>query len=361
MFNVNGPPRGSNVTTEQSSYDIVFKDIIVKSENRNMSIYPNPNMYSIRLVEQLNKIYKAELISVNVPAATDITVNLTSSSNCLYFSYTVSATTKYGFVKIQAGTYLSPSSVAGELQRQFNIITSGIIVSYNSNLNRYIFVTPTGTSLTIYPLNGTVLPGYTVQNSISLTLNLYQDDPALLTTNAINIVDNSNGVLVVANASATEYYGNYDGVPTTIDSQFSNTIVSNLVLTNCNIYLSLGRLNSNTIQFITNDNPLMSANVPSIFCEIPNNTTVSSNSVKTLLNQPCVWSSENFYNPPVPEVQKFDVTWYDENGQLININEHCFTIRMYYLQKRNQTTSFSVPMFTYAGSGTVDSMYEQRN
>ena len=105
----------------------------------------------------------------------------------------------------------------------------------------------------------------------------------------------------------------------------------------------------------------MSANVPSIFCEIPNNTTVSSNSVKTLLNQPCVWSSENFYNPPVPEVQKFDVSWYDENGQLININEHCFTIRMYYLQKRNQTTSFSVPMFTYAGSGTVDSMYEQRN
>jgi hypothetical protein len=41
MYNVNGPPKGSNVTSDQSSYDIVFKDIIVKSENRiNLEIEP---------------------------------------------------------------------------------------------------------------------------------------------------------------------------------------------------------------------------------------------------------------------------------------------------------------------------------
>ena len=43
MFNVNGPPRGQNVTADQSSYDIIYKDIIVKSENRNTDIFPNPN------------------------------------------------------------------------------------------------------------------------------------------------------------------------------------------------------------------------------------------------------------------------------------------------------------------------------
>ena len=29
MYNSNGPPRGFNVTQDQSSYDLVFKDIII--------------------------------------------------------------------------------------------------------------------------------------------------------------------------------------------------------------------------------------------------------------------------------------------------------------------------------------------
>ena len=86
MYNMNGAPRGSNVTSDQSSYDIIFKDIIVKSENRNTLVYPNPNTYTVGLNEHIEKIYRAEIISVNVPAATDITVNLESTGNRLYFS-----------------------------------------------------------------------------------------------------------------------------------------------------------------------------------------------------------------------------------------------------------------------------------
>ena len=353
MYNVNGPPRGSNVTSDQSSYDIVFKDIIVKSENRNITIYPNPNNYTVQLNESMDKVYKAELVSVNVPAATDIAVNITSSTNRLYFSYDGI----FGYIKIQSGTYLNPTSVAFELQRQFNIIVSGVIVSYNSNLNRYIFVAQTGSTLTLYPINGTVCGIYTVQNSIGSSLNLFLD-PSLNVTQPINIIDNINGVLQVVTASTSGYYGNYNGVDTTTDSQFDNTITSELVLTDSNIYLSLGKMNSNTIQFVSNQNPFLSSNIASIFCEIPNNTTVSSNAVKTLLNQPCVWSSENFYNPPLADVRKLEVTWYNENSNLININEHSFTIRIYYLQKRNQTTAFSVPLFTYAATGTMDSIFQ---
>ena len=29
MYSVNGPPRGQNTTSDQSSYDLVFKDIII--------------------------------------------------------------------------------------------------------------------------------------------------------------------------------------------------------------------------------------------------------------------------------------------------------------------------------------------
>jgi len=359
---MNGPPRGSNITSDQSSYDILFKDIIIKSENRNTTIYPNPNRYSVALNQIIDKVYKAELISINVPAATDITVNLTSSSNRLYFSYGISGDPAvYGYIKLQAGTYLSPSYIAIELQRQFDLVvtSNGIIASYNSNLNRYIFTASVGYTLTFYTINGMSIPGYTVQDSISESLNLYTD-PTLNITQPINVVNNNNGVLTVVVASSSEYYGNFNGSPTTNDSQFNNTIASDLVLTNCNIYLSLGKMNSNTIQFVSNENRNIPSNISSIFCEIPNNITVSSASVKTLLNQPCVWSSENFYNPPIPEITKLEITWYDEIGTLININEHCFTIRVYYLQKRNQTTAFSTPVFTYSATGTMDSIFQPK-
>jgi hypothetical protein len=353
MFNANGPPRGPNVTSDQTSYDIIFKDVIVKSKNRNLNIYPNPNNYTIRFNENITQIYKAELISVNVPAATDIAVNLTSNSNRLYFTYNGVD----GYVKLQAGTYLNPTNIAIELQRQFNIIIpGGVIASYNSNLNRYIFVAPAGILLTLHPVNGTVFGIYTVQDSIGTSLNLNQN-PLFNSTQAINIIDNGYGVLEVV---ASNIYGSYGGVDTLTDTQFENTIASELVLTDSNIYLSLAKLNSNTIQFISNENNFISSNIPSIFCEIPNNTTVSSNEVKTLLNQPCVWTSENFYNPPLSDVRKLEITWYNENGNLININEHSFTLRIHYLQKRNQSTAFSVPLFTYSATGTVDSIFQPK-
>jgi len=348
MFNMNGPPKGANVTSNQSAYDIVFKDVIVKSENRNKKIYPNPNTYNINLTEDLNKIYKAEIIAVNVPAATDITVNITSTTNRLYFDYNGN----YGYVKIQAGTYLNPVSVAEELQRQFNLLAlPNISVTYNINLNRYSFVTPVGIPLTLYPDNGTTIPGYTVQDSISQSLNL-QNDPIFNTTTDLNII-NVNGVLQVIQSND---YSSYNGT-NVIDPQFNNTILSNQVLTSCNIYLSLGILNSNTIQFVNNENKELSSNVSRIFCEIPNNTIVSSVANKTLLNQPCVWSGMNFYNPPVPILNKLEIKWYNDNGNFINILDHCFTIRIYYLQKRNGTSEFSVPIVTYGASGTIDSMF----
>ena len=60
MFNMNGPPKGFNTVSDQSSYDLVFKDVIVKSENRNTNVYPNPNNYTVTLGEEVTKIYKAE-------------------------------------------------------------------------------------------------------------------------------------------------------------------------------------------------------------------------------------------------------------------------------------------------------------
>jgi hypothetical protein len=40
---------GSNVINNQSNYDLVFKDIIVYSNRRNVVQYPNPSNYTLNL------------------------------------------------------------------------------------------------------------------------------------------------------------------------------------------------------------------------------------------------------------------------------------------------------------------------
>jgi hypothetical protein len=357
---MNGPLKGFNTTSDQSSYDLVFKDIIVKSENRNPLKYPNPNNYTISLGEEITKIYKAEIISANIPAATDISVNIPSYGNRLYFYYN----NKSGYIKLQAGTYVSPIAIGEELQRQFNNIVgqNTITAYYNSNLNRYFFISPLGQNLKIYPKNGTIIDTLIVQNSIAESLKLILPQKSAnignyFETKSINIITNSEGLLDVVN---TNVYGNYGGDITT-DDEFQNTIVSGLVLTDCSIYLSLSQLNSNTIKFVSNENPSLKSNISNIFCQIPNNIDVSSVSTKTLLNEPAIWSGINFYNPPLASITKLDVAWYNENGNLINnICDQCFTIRIYYFEKRMQTTAFSTKIFNYAASGTIDSIFETR-
>ena len=366
MFNQSGPLKGANVTSNQDAYDLVYKDVSVKSENRNAILYPNPNSYSINLNTNIRKIYKAEIIALNVPSATDSAVNITNSSNRLYFSYS-DGTEMYGYLEIQAGTYLNPTAVASEVQRQLDIVvtaagkTNTVSVSYNTNLNRYLFIDSQTTAgrFIIYPINGYTLPGYTVSNSIGPSMVLLTDS----TTGPINVATDSNGNLYVTSAVAGNY-GGYGGGNTvalnnTTEVLFGNTIASGLVLVDCSIYLSLGVLNGDTL-LIVPDQSGNNVNIPPVFCQIPNNTTASSATTKTLLAEPAVWSGVSFYNPPISNLDKFDVKWYNEYGQLINILEHCFTIRVYYFQKRNPTTEFSTSVFNYAASGTIDSIFSPK-
>jgi len=69
---MNGPPRGSNVTNDQSSYDIIYKDVIF---NSNLATV-NGNSYSFNLqTDNINKIYSAELIAATI-AFTAIPANV---------------------------------------------------------------------------------------------------------------------------------------------------------------------------------------------------------------------------------------------------------------------------------------------
>jgi len=73
MYNVNGPPRGFNVLQDQSSYDLVFRDVIIDSALG--SIVNNTFSYNLG-VDSINQIYKAELISASIKFNTAIPSNV---------------------------------------------------------------------------------------------------------------------------------------------------------------------------------------------------------------------------------------------------------------------------------------------
>jgi hypothetical protein len=81
MYNSNGPPRGSNVVSDQSSYDLVYKDIVISSELGTQ----NGNTVSFNLsTDSINQIYKAELISATINFNTTIPTNI--KNNCIILS-----------------------------------------------------------------------------------------------------------------------------------------------------------------------------------------------------------------------------------------------------------------------------------
>jgi hypothetical protein len=345
---MNGFTKGSNITADQSSYDLVFKDIIVSSDKRNIAKYPNPNMYTVDLNINIDKIYKAELIEVYIPAATDSGVNIQPTANTLWFTYN-----GVGYsVVVQAGTYLSPVDIANEISRLFLLIPLPLSLNmqYNENLNRYGFYDSGGANVVLDILgNNNIAPvlNFTQYNSYSINKLLP------LVSGPKSIMSDINNNLYVSDASGTPY----GSVLINNDPVYSNVILSNIVLTDCRIYLSIGKLDGDTISQISSYNNAV-LNIPSMFCQIPNNSLVSSSRVKTLLSQPSVYSSIQFYNPPVSGINKLNITWYAENGTLLRLLEHCFTIRIYYFQKRNNTTAFSIPLLNYPATGTQDSIFQ---
>ena len=65
MYSANGAPKGANVTSGQGEYDLIFKDVVIRSENRNKTVYPNPNNYSVTFRNQITKIYRKVIVTTH--------------------------------------------------------------------------------------------------------------------------------------------------------------------------------------------------------------------------------------------------------------------------------------------------------
>jgi hypothetical protein len=78
MFNVNGPPRGFNVTNDQASYDLVYRDVIISSNlgTNNNSVFT----YNLG-TDSINQVYKVELVSATIKFNT--TIPSTIQNKCI--------------------------------------------------------------------------------------------------------------------------------------------------------------------------------------------------------------------------------------------------------------------------------------
>jgi len=139
---------------------------------------------------------------------------------------------------------------------------------------------------------------------------------------------------------------------------------------NSTIILSINQLNGNNLE-------VSHVNVQS-FCQIPDNYTPlggdngappkPSNCISSFINN-SPFTAVQFYNPPLSNINKLAISFFDVKGNNLFdptpsgeyesfIDSFYLTLRFYYFIKRNTATAFSVPVFNYAASGTVDSLFK---
>jgi hypothetical protein len=143
---------------------------------------------------------------------------------------------------------------------------------------------------------------------------------------------------------------------------------------NKTLIVSVPQLNQNTFRVATPINNSGVTTQGAIFCQIPDNSTpitpatLTSNGIISLYIGARMFDTVQYYNPPLSKLNRVDISFFDTAGQPVLINETSttdgvintfyFTLRVYYFQKRNNTSSFSTSVFNYTASGTIDSIYQ---
>jgi hypothetical protein len=151
--------------------------------------------------------------------------------------------------------------------------------------------------------------------------------------------------------------------------KFNTAINTNVI--NKTLLLNIPQLNQNTFYVAGNGTNQVQSQ---IFCQIPDNCTpltpgtLTTNNIISLYIGARMFDTVQYYNPPINKVNHIDVSWAAPNGTVIGIdpstsgtiNSFYFTLRVYYFQKRNNTSFFSTSVFTNTGTGTLDSIFQQR-
>ena len=122
------------------------KNVFVSSENRDTTLYPNGNSYTLHLTTPIKDIQKVELLHASIP---NTMYNLKDGSNVIGFSNVFTSPDIAGatdapnltFFSLPQGFY-SATGLANEIQSAVSNVT-GISASYLSNEGKILFTRPT--------------------------------------------------------------------------------------------------------------------------------------------------------------------------------------------------------------------------
>jgi len=189
-----------------------------------------------------------------------------------------------------------------------------------------------------------------------------------------DIIFNSNLATVINNVYSfilqTDNINNiYDAGVTAATIVFDSSGIPTNIKNQC-VIINIPELNGNTTTIASNVSSSNNSNGTlttqgAVFCQIPDNNTpliigtnVSNNTISMLI-QNHKYESIQYYNPPISKLNKINISLYDPLGNIVpssSINSFYFTIRVHYFQKRNSTTTFSIPVVNFM-SGMTDSAF----
>jgi hypothetical protein len=171
--------------------DIEIKNVFVTSENRDTTLFPYGNAYTLYLTNPIKNIKKVELVYASVP---NTLFNLTSNANFISFSNVATNITgdltKLSNFSVPQGFY-GASGLATEITNAVSNITS-LSVSYLSNEGKFLFArnssapgpftmcirTAEAANLLGFPqaIVGTAINSVNVPVGDSVTIPIYSDN-----------------------------------------------------------------------------------------------------------------------------------------------------------------------------------------
>jgi hypothetical protein len=130
---MNGPPRGANVSSDQSSYDLIFRDIILNSNLA--TIDASGSVYSFNLqTDNIDRIYKAELIAATI-AFTSIPTNIRNQCVVLNIAQLNGNTTRIASNVLRNNPSQGSLSVQGNIFCQVPDNNTPLLIGANPSNN----------------------------------------------------------------------------------------------------------------------------------------------------------------------------------------------------------------------------------
>ena len=302
--------------------DITVKNIFVSSQNRNTSMYPNGNAYTLYLNNPIKQVKKVELVNASVP---NTLYNISNGSNIISIGNVNAAGGLLTF-SIPNGFYSAPG-LASELVYAAGNAT-GVSVQYISNQGVMLLTNVSPFNMVInstqlapllgFPVSavGTVLSSSFVSSTPgSQVYPLYCDN---VPYRGLNWIQSPNVVMMTP----------IDGVFLDIQElrNFNNEDAQALTaVSNGNFALPQGNNVPGTYQTYSG------SNISRTFGMIP--LDVSSGSIKRFKKN-TDYDLEVEFPYPIQKIDRLTIQWTDVNGNIVSFNgldDNSFILRFHVL------------------------------